>query len=139
MNINSTKVYHMLKVGVATLTISSFVLLNALTAVKAETRPVVVNVKNHKEETEKLITNVKASYNPVVGQILVSFNLAKQSAVTIKLMDALGNEVLNLYNGTLEEGTNSHVFETVEKINPGFYFLRVASGAETVVKRISIK
>ncbi|WP_156138324.1 hypothetical protein [Sphingobacterium sp. T2] len=99
----------MLKVGVATLTISSFVLLNALTAVKAETRPVVVNVKNHKEETEKLITNVKASYNPVVGQILVSFNLAKQSAVTIKLMDALGNEVLNLYNGTLEEGTNSHV------------------------------
>lgn len=129
----------MLKVGVATLTISSFVLLNALTAVKAETRPVVVNVKNHKEETEKLITNVKASYNPVVGQILVSFNLAKQSAVTIKLMDALGNEVLNLYNGTLEEGTNSHVFETVEKINPGFYFLRVASGAETVVKRISIK
>lgn len=129
----------MLKVGVATLTISSFVLLNALTAVKAETRPVVVNVKNHKEETEKLITNVKASYNPVVGQILVSFNLAKQSAVTIKLMDALGNEVLNLYNGTLEEGTNSHVFETAEKINPGFYFLRVASGAETVVKRISIK
>lgn len=129
----------MLKVGVATLTISSFVLLNALTAVKAETRPVVVNVKNHKEETEKLITNVMASYNPVVGQILVSFNLAKQSAVTIKLMDALGNEVLNLYNGTLEEGTNSHVFETAEKINPGFYFLRVASGAETVVKRISIK
>lgn len=129
----------MLKVGVTTLTISSFVLLNALTAVKAETRPVVVNVKNHKEETEKLITNVKASYNPVVGQILVSFNLAKQSAVTIKLMDALGNEVLNLYNGTLEEGTNSHVFETAEKINPGFYFLRVASGAETVVKRISIK
>lgn len=129
----------MLKVGVATLTISSFVLLNALTAVKAETRPVVVNVKNHKEETEKLITNVMASYNPVVGQILVSFNLAKQSAVTIKLMDALGNEVLNLYNGNLEEGTNSHVFETAEKINPGFYFLRVASGAETVVKRISIK
>lgn len=129
----------MLKVGVTTLTISSFVLLNALTAVKAETRPVVVNVKNHKEETEKLITNVKASYNPVVGQILVSFNLAKQSVVTIKLMDALGNEVLNLYNGTLEEGTNSHVFETAEKINPGFYFLRVASGAETVVKRISIK
>ena len=58
---------------------------------------------------------------------------------TIKLMDALGNEVLHLFNGSLDEGNQNHLFDTNEKVAPGFYFLRVASGSETVVKRISVK
>ncbi|GAA4510413.1 T9SS type A sorting domain-containing protein [Sphingobacterium thermophilum] len=129
----------MFKVRVLTLAIFTFVTFGSSVLANHSVNTPIVKLDIEKENVDKLINNVKASYNPVVGQILVSFNLAKQSAVTIKLMDALGNEVLNLYNGTLEEGTNSHVFETAEKINPGFYFLRVASGAETVVKRISIK
>ena len=54
-------------------------------------------------------------------------------------MDALGNEVLHLYSGNLDEGNQNHLFDTNERVSPGFYFLRVASGSETVVKRISIK
>ena len=54
-------------------------------------------------------------------------------------MDALGNEVLHLFNGNLDEGNQNHLFDSNEKVTPGFYFLRVASGAETIVKRISIK
>src|SRR5690606_41359151 len=97
------------------------------------------SIEREKTTADKLITNVKASYNPVVEQIVVSFNLAKQSSVTIKLMDALGNEVLHLFNGNLDEGNQNHLFDTNEKVTPGFYFLRVASGSETIVKRISIK
>ncbi len=129
----------MLKVRVLALAIFSFGFFGS--AVYANSLPVdaSMSIDREKETADKLITNVKASYNPVVEQIVVSFNLAKQSSVTIKLMDALGNEVLHLFNGNLDEGNQNHLFDSNEKVTPGFYFLRVASGSETIVKRISIK
>lgn len=93
----------------------------------------------NEEENDKNINNVKVFYNPVSQQINVSFRLAKQGTVSIKLMDALGNEVLNLSNSTLESGNQSFSFDNNDKITPGFYFLRVVVGAETVVKRMSIR
>ena len=126
----------MLKVSVLALAIFSFGLVMPV-AKAASTSSILM--QNDKDNQDKLIINVKASYNPVVEQIVVSFKLAKQANVTIKLMDALGNEVLPLFNGSLEEGNQNQLFDTNEKISPGFYFLRVASGSETVVKRISIK
>ena len=97
------------------------------------------NVFFSKEDAEKNITNVKANYNPVAEQISLSFKLAKSSTVSIKLMDALGNEVMNLLNTNLEAGNQNHSFDTNEKVKPGFYFIRVTSDSETVVKRISVK
>ena len=139
MNRINLKVGNMLKVRVLALAIFSFGLFGS--AVYANSLPVdaSMSIDREKETADKLITNVKASYNPVVEQIVVSFNLTKQSTVTIKLMDALGNEVLHLFNGNLDEGNQNHLFDSNEKVTPGFYFLRVASGAETIVKRISIK
>ena len=129
----------MFKVRVLALAIFSFGLFGSTVLANNASESPIGNVINDKENADKLITNVKASYNPVVEQIVVSFQLAKQSSVAIKLMDALGNEVLSLYNGNLDEGNQSHLFDTNDKVTPGFYFLRVASGSETVVKRISIK
>lgn len=139
MNRINLKVGNMLKVRVLALAIFSFGFFRS--AVYANSLPVdaSMSIDREKETADKLITNVKASYNPVVEQIVVSFNLAKQSSVTIKLMDALGNEVLHLFNGNLDEGNQNHLFDSNEKVTPGFYFLRVASGSETIVKRISIK
>ena len=91
------------------------------------------------DAAEKVVTNVKVMYNPVAEQISVSFKLTKQSNVAIKLMDALGNEVLNLSSSTLDAGNQNLSFETEGKVSPGFYFVRVGSGTETVVKRISIR
>lgn len=91
------------------------------------------------EEDEKNINNVKVFYNPISQQINVSFKLLKQSVVSVKLMDALGNEVLNLSNSTLESGNQAFAFDTGDKITPGFYFLRVVAAGETVVKRISVR
>ena len=89
--------------------------------------------------TDKMITNVKVMYNPVASQITTSFKLTKQNNVSIKLMDALGNEVLNLSNSPLDAGNHNLSFETEGKVSAGFYFVRVSSGTETVVKRISIR
>lgn len=139
MNMFNLKVSNMFKVRVLALAIFSFGLFGSTVLANNASESPIANVINDKENADKLITNVKASYNPVVEQIVVSFQLAKQSSVAIKLMDALGNEVLSLYNGNLDEGNQSHLFDTNDKVTPGFYFLRVASGSETVVKRISIK
>lgn len=139
MNRINLKVSNMLKVRALTLAIFTFGLFNSVAMATSVPTHTSVSIEREKESADKLITNVKTSYNPVVGQIVVSFHLAKQSSVTIKLMDALGNEVLPLFNGNLDEGNQNHLFDTNEKVTPGFYFVRVASGSETVIKRISIK
>lgn len=96
-------------------------------------------VTNKNEDSEKNITSVKVMYNPIAEQINANFKLSKQSNLSIKLMDALGNEVLALANNTYDEGTHSLSFETEGKISPGFYFVKLKSGTETVIKRISIR
>jgi len=92
-----------------------------------------------KVESEKLIQNVKVFYNPVAEQIVLNFKLSKQSTVSVKMMDALGNEVLNLMNGKLDEGQQNLAFEANGKLTTGIYFVRVNSGAEVVVKRMSVR
>ncbi|MFD2968244.1 T9SS type A sorting domain-containing protein [Sphingobacterium bambusae] len=91
------------------------------------------------EDSEKLINNVKVFYNPVAEQITTNFKMSKPGTVAIKVMDALGNEVLNLMNGRLDAGMQNLSFDSNGKLTTGVYFVRVTSGAETVVKRISVR
>lgn len=91
------------------------------------------------KDAEKIITNVKVFYNPIAEQVAVAFKLTKSGNVSIKVMDALGNEMLTLHNGNLEEGMQSLSFDTAGKLTTGFYFVRVSSGSETIIKRISIR
>jgi len=95
--------------------------------------------KAKEEDTDKLINNVKVFYNPISEQISVTFKLAKVNNITIKVMDALGNEVLSLHNGSLDAGMQNLSFDTQQKLSEGFYFVRVSGGSETIVKRISIR
>lgn len=87
---------------------------------------------------DKLLSSVKVFPNPIVDQISLSYRLNRQSSVSIKVMDALGNEVMTLLNQELDAGPQSHVFETNNKLTNGFYFIRVSADTETVVKRISV-
>lgn len=91
------------------------------------------------DDQEKVVSNVKVFFNPISQQITVSLKLNKQNTVIIKVMDALGNEVLALMNGALEVGNQNLNFDTNEKLTAGFYFVRVSVGAEAVVKRISVR
>lgn len=95
--------------------------------------------KAKEEDNDKLINNVKVFYNPISEQISVTFKLAKVNNITIKVMDALGNEVLSLHNGSLDAGMQNLSFDTQQKLSEGFYFVRVSGGSETIVKRISIR
>ncbi len=93
---------------------------------------------NGSADADKLLSSVKVFPNPVVDQISLSYRLGKKATVTIKVMDALGNEVMTLLQQELDAGPQSQVFETSNKLTNGFYFIRVSAGTETVIKRISV-
>ncbi|MDX3914254.1 MULTISPECIES: T9SS type A sorting domain-containing protein [Olivibacter] len=89
-------------------------------------------------ENEKLLSNVKVFPNQISDQLSLSFKLNKDSNVSIKVMDALGNEVTTLLSQRLSAGEQSNTFNLGSKLNQGFYFIRVVAGTETIVKRIEV-
>lgn len=87
---------------------------------------------------DKLLTNVQVYPNPVIDQINLKYSISKASNVNIKIMDVLGNEVINLFSQHVEPGEFKAVYTLKGKLNSGFYFVRVVVGTESVIKRISI-
>lgn len=92
---------------------------------------------NHREST-KTLSDVKIYPNPISEQLNLTFKLSKKVNVSIKIMDALGNEINTLLSEQLEEGNQVHTFSIKSTLNSGFYFIRIMAGTETVVKRIQI-
>lgn len=93
---------------------------------------------NEQMQNEKLLSNVKVFPNPTAESINLSFNMGKRSDVSIKVMDALGNELITLLNQALEEGSQNHSFDIQGRLKSGLYFVRLSVGTETVVKRVSV-
>lgn len=86
----------------------------------------------------KVLNNVKVAPNPAEDQITVSYSLTKETSVTIKIMDVLGNEIATLLSQRLPSGDQNHNFNIASRLNSGYYFIRLIAGSETVIKRISI-
>ena len=87
---------------------------------------------------DKILNNVKVYPNPVSDQLNLSYFLNKDSNVTIKIMDVLGNEVTTLFTERLLAGTQANSFNIASRLNSGFYFIRVSVGGEVITKRISV-
>lgn len=89
-------------------------------------------------DEDKIINNVKIYPNPVSDQLNLTYNVTRDSNITIKVMDVLGNEVITLLSQRMAAGEQSNSFSIASKLNSGFYFVRFIVGNETVVKRISV-
>ncbi|OAQ42084.1 hypothetical protein A5893_02925 [Pedobacter psychrophilus] len=89
-------------------------------------------------ELTKPIDNVKVYPNPVSDQLNLSYSLKKQSLVTIKIMDILGNEVAVLMSQKMDAGNQNNKFIIESKLNTGFYFVRIVAGSDSIIKRISV-
>src|SRR5690606_2943154 len=68
-------------------------------------------------ENEKLLSNVKVFPTQVSDQVNLSFKLNKDSNVSIKVMDALGNEVTTLLSQRLNAGDQNNTFNIGNKLN----------------------
>lgn len=89
-------------------------------------------------DNDKILNNVKVYPNPVSDQLNLSYTIAKDSNVTIKIMDVLGNEVTTLLTERLSAGEQVNSFNIASRLNSGFYFIRVSISGEIITKRISV-
>ena len=98
----------------------------------------IKNVSAVSLDLQKPIDNVKVYPNPVSDQLNLSYSLKKEGLVTIKILDVLGNEVSTLFNQKLAAGVQTNKFMIDSKLNTGFYFVRIITGSDSIVKRISV-
>jgi len=89
-------------------------------------------------KNDKILNNVKVYPNPVSDQLNLSYSINRDSNVTVKIMDILGNEVTTLLAERLPAGEQQASFNIASRLNSGFYFIRVSVGSEIITKRISI-
>jgi hypothetical protein len=68
----------------------------------------------------------------------MKYNVSRNSNVTIKMVDVLGNNVMTLFSQRVEPGEQLLNRAVSAKLNRGFYFIRVVAGTESIIKRISV-
>jgi hypothetical protein len=86
----------------------------------------------------KLLSNVTIFPNPVTDQINLKYTITRNTNVTIKIMDVLGNNVLTLLSQRMDPGEQKFSYNLNKQLTSGFYFVRVVVGTESVIKRISV-
>ena len=66
--------------------------------------------------------------NPFSGITTIEYSLPQESRVTLKVFNALGNEIATLVNGMLGAGKHNTSFDATGLQN-GIYFYRLAAGS----------
>ena len=89
-------------------------------------------------ENEKLLSDVMIYPNPITDKLNLTYNVRKNTTVSIKIMDVLGNEVMTLLSQRVEAGEQKNTFQISTRLSSGFYFVRMIVGTESVIKRISV-
>jgi len=88
---------------------------------------------------DKLLSDVIIYPNPITtDQLNMKYSLSRNSNVSIKIMDVLGNDILDVFSQRVDLGEQKFTYSLNNKLSRGFYFVRIAAGTESVIKRISI-
>ena len=85
---------------------------------------------------ESNIGNSTVFPNPFQTKLTLSYELAKESEMTIELFDAMGTRIRNIQSALLEmSGTQTHEIN-VEELAPAVYFLSISSGADRKIFKV---
>ena len=88
---------------------------------------------------DKLLSDVEVYPNPVTDQLNLKYTVSRNTNVTIKVMDVLGNDVLTISQSrTVDIGEQKISYSVSNKLPRGFYFVRIIAGTESVIKRINV-
>jgi hypothetical protein len=98
----------------------------------------ISNTKLNVPADDKLLGAVEVYPNPITDQINLRFYVSRNTTVTIKMVDVLGNDIRLLFSQRVDPGELTRSFQVGNSLNKGFYFIRVIAGTESVIKRISI-
>jgi hypothetical protein len=91
---------------------------------------------NHQDD--KLLSDVEVGPTPVTNQINFKYVVSRNTNVSIKIMDVLGNDLLNVFQQRVDLGEQKLSYSISNKLSRGFYFVKIVAGTESVIKRISI-
>ena len=85
---------------------------------------------------ESNIGNSNVFPNPFQTKLTLSYELAKESEMTIELFDAMGTRIRSIQSAQLEmSGTQIHEIN-VEELAPAVYFLSISSGADRKIFKV---
>jgi len=90
------------------------------------------------QEDNNLITAYRLNQNypnPFNPTTTISFSIPTNAYVSLKIYDALGREVAELYKGELNAGTYSHQWNG-ESLASGIYFCRLQAGTYVDTKKL---
>ena len=88
--------------------------------------------------TETIAVDFKAYPNPFDNKIQIKYQLLKNATVNIGLYDLLGNYVLDIFDGTLQSGEQSHELNT-SGLQSGAYILQLKASNGFTRKQMIIK
>ncbi|GAA4336944.1 hypothetical protein GCM10023149_46140 [Mucilaginibacter gynuensis] len=93
---------------------------------------------NVNRQDDKLLTNVQVYPNPVTDQINLKYEVSRNTNVTIKIVDVLGNDLVTIFSQRVETGDQKFSYNINNKLSRGFYFIRIMAGTESTIKRLSV-
>lgn len=108
----------------------------SLPPVKPGVTSYVKLIVNHQDD--KLLSDVEVYPNPATDQINLKYNVSRNTNVSIKIMDVLGNDLVTVFQQRVDLGEQKFTYAINNKLSRGFYFVRIVAGTESVIKRISI-
>lgn len=105
----------------------------------------IIEIQNTKADKVRILKSdvtmnelgMKAYPNPVTDISTLSFNIPQEEAVTVKLYDALGNEVSTLLSESLSAGSHELDIEAAG-LSSGRYIVRLTAGSYKAVAAITV-
>ncbi|CAN5539135.1 hypothetical protein BH10BAC1_BH10BAC1_11200 [soil metagenome] len=88
-------------------------------------------------EENTQVSNVNVYPNPMTNNATVNFNVLTANNVSIILVNALGQTVMNENLGNVAAGEQSYSLDA-SKLDNGFYFLNITVGNNTITKKVAI-
>ena len=96
-----------------------------------------INISDINSTKEEQVNNLKVSPNPSNGNFNVSFDLSRQSDVSISLFDATGREIQSGLNQQMSEGHFSFHFNNEDLVR-GIYLVKTTIDGIVYTSRIVI-
>jgi hypothetical protein len=93
-----------------------------------------ITENNHSPVSYKLYNNHPNPFNP---STLIKYSVANESYTSLKIYDALGNEVITLVDDVKAAGTYQVIFDA-SGLSSGIYYYTLQSGSFTETKKMNL-
>jgi hypothetical protein len=88
-------------------------------------------------EENAFVSDVNVYPNPMTNNATVNFNLVAENAVSIAVVNSLGQIVANENLGNMAAGQQTYSLDA-SKLDNGFYFLNITVGNNVITKKVAI-